>query len=354
MDAGVDNSNEMVCIGQPFYPPGSVFNSDPAIHSCHDHLHPVILVPYFSIGAFLNVLTFILFFISHRKERQITSARVPYALVMTLCFTDVTFLMAGQMIWAISYFRQQVFSWTFSYFVSIFFLSTCLRFSRYIVVGMSIERFISIKKAFIYDNIITFARVAGATIFVLSYSAGISAVELVSLRINQRSCDDEPTHWNKWQYLCGSTSSAGEVAASLIHALNLWSLIENFLLGIVLLTCNIIVYRCLSEMRARISIVCPRNRDEYCRMIEMINGIPAEFSRLMAAIAVVYAFTVFPYGVSIVTDCQMWRRKTFQFEVEVWGGGLREGWEGRGSSCNKSNFLIPYILTDFFTPLLTL
>lgn len=299
MDSGGDGAHVTTCIGQPFYPPGSILNTNSAVRSCHDHLHRVILVPYFSIGAFVNVITFVLFFVSHRKERQCTSARVPYALVMTLCFTDITFLIAGQMIWSISYLRQILFSWTNSYFVSIFFLSTCLRFSRYIVVGMSIERFISIKKAFIYDNIVTFPRVAGAAMSVLAYSAGLSVVELMSLRINQRSCYNEEIHRNTWQYVCLSTSSAGTFAAGLIQALNLWSLIENFLLGIVLLTCNVIVYRCLSEMRARINVVCPRNRDEYRRMIEMIKGVPAEFSRLMAAIAVVYAFTVFPYGVSI-------------------------------------------------------
>ncbi|KAJ8019814.1 hypothetical protein HOLleu_41560 [Holothuria leucospilota] len=217
---------------------------------------------------------------------------------MTLCFTDVTFLIAGQTIWAISYFKQAIIAGRNLYLVSFVFLWTCLRFSRYIVVGMSIERFISIKKAFVYENIITFQRVALVTILVLAYSASLSTVELVSLRIYQSPCDTAQGETNEWQQMCDTKSSLSVAAATLIYFLDCWTLLENFLLGTILLTCNIIVYRCLSKMKARIDIVCPRNREEYRRMVDMIRGVPAEFSRLMAAIAVVYAFTVIPYGVS--------------------------------------------------------
>lgn len=280
----------------PFNPPGET-----AYHGRHcylpcleglEHNDRYVHAGGYFVGVIANLGTMCLIMRTILKERSSVSSPVPYipiVLLLTLCITDVTCLLIGGSFWALAHLVGSWLGGRVSYLFSIFVLTTCTRLSRCIVVVMGLERYMSFKHPFLYDQITNIKRVVCIILICITFYSFMASTlftsALAGLEHPNNACDNK------------TASLALQSTLELVY--DIWTLVENIVLFFILLYCNIVVILCMRKLRIRVRLICPRNKAEYTKQKEMVHGIPAEFSRLMVAITILTLITTLPYEVSI-------------------------------------------------------
>ncbi len=287
------------CTSIPFNPPGRTASIGDCL-PCFEPLDQVIDPVLYFIGFFANFYTIVLISQSLKRGKTSASGCVPTVLVLALCSTDFACLILGEIFWVISALHGSWLGGKMTYLYSVYFIATCIRLSRCIVVIMGLERYMSFKHPFLYEEVTTNKRVALILLVLSLYSLLSSGLYtfVVSGSISARTYNRDPTL--SCASLASNASTLLKLETTLESIYDYWTLIESVLLLIILIYCNIVVIICMRTLKAKMDVVCPRNRQEYLKQQEQIRGIPAEFSRLMVAVTVLTLINIVPYEVSYV------------------------------------------------------
>ena len=286
----------IVCPSVPFSPPGRTAYIGDCLPCFEAHDKYVDSVLYF-IGFFANLYTIVLISVSLKRGKTSASSSIPTVLVLALCTTDFACLILGEIIWLGSSLHGSWLGGKPSYLYSIFFVATCTRLSRCIVVIMGLERYMSFKHPFLYDEITTQKRVA-LILFILSCYSLLAAGLYTFVVSGEFATTSKSSTYTDNSCSILTNTSLYKLEALLESVYDYWTLIESILLLLVLIYCNIIVIFCMRTLKTRMNVMCPRNRKEYLKQQEQIRGIPAEFSRLMVAITLLTLINIVPYEVS--------------------------------------------------------
>ena len=170
-----------------------------------------------------------------------------------------------------------------------FSLTFLLTFSQCLVVAMSIERYLSIKKPFLYEKYCRLETCALLLATLLAYAVLMGAVS--TLAHDTR----EMLYLETVNLYCFPDQQQG-LGARLFNA---WLLSQGFVLLASLLICNVSVMRAIRAMERSAALVCPKSRDEYMKQLDMICGIHREFSRLIIAISCAFFCFLSPIQVSV-------------------------------------------------------
>ncbi|XP_072034932.1 melanopsin-A-like [Amphiura filiformis] len=295
------------CTSSPFNPPGRTASIGDCLPCFEPHDQIVDPILYF-IGFFANLYTIVLISLSLKRGKTSASGCIPTVLVLALCSTDFACLILGEIFWLVSSLHGTWLGGKTCHLYSIFFIATCTRLSRCIVVIMGLERYMSFKRPFLYDEVTTNRRVAMILLILTLYSllsAGLYTF-VVSGHVSSRSFGDIASCLR-----LSNNTTLFKLESTLESVYDYWTLIESVLLLVILIYCNIVVIICMRTLKAKMSIMCPRNRQEYMKQQEQVRGIPAEFSRLMVAITVLTLINIVPYEVRVlVNKFNVWHSPT--------------------------------------------
>lgn len=286
------------CYSMENYPPGVVilptlFNEDlPVCYPLTDSIR-ISLSMVFGVTA--NIGALILIWFSRKQEHVPTSYNIPNVLVLVLCATDLTRLLFGESVWIITILYGSWMGGSGSLLYSNFVSTMCLRLSGFVVIFMGVERYLSLLKPFFYDNSVTLQRIFIAIFVLIIYSFAMASFQVTGqVYAIPHACNLSTTSY------CFTYRNTTVHWTSVIYtAYDILTVVESLANIVILVFCNVFVIGCMRRMRQRIDMVCPRNRDEYIKQVDMIRGVSAEFSRLMVGITLVFVITVIPFEVSI-------------------------------------------------------
>lgn len=286
------------CYSMENYPPGVVilptlFNEDlPVCYPLTDSIR-ISLSMVFGVTA--NIGALVLIWFSRKQEHVPTSYNIPNVLVLVLCATDLTRLLFGESVWIITILYGSWMGGSGSLLYSNFVSTMCLRLSGFVVIFMGVERYLSLLKPFFYDNSVTLQRIFIAILVLIIYSFAMASFQVTGqVYAIPHTCNLSTTSY------CFTYRNTTVNWTSVIYtAYDILTVVESLANIVILVFCNVFVIRCMRQMRQRIDMVCPRNRDEYIKQVDMIRGVSAEFSRLMVGITLVFVITVIPFEVSI-------------------------------------------------------
>ncbi|XP_071489480.1 rhodopsin, GQ-coupled-like [Diadema antillarum] len=292
------------CFSMASYSPGIVVSPSAyteELQVCSPVMDSIRTTLTIVIGVTANAGALVLLWFSRKQEHSVQSSyNIPNVLVLVLCATDLTWLLFGENMWLVSVLQRSWIGGRASYLYGSFVITTCLRFSGCVVILMGVERYLSLLKPFFYDNSVTLKRMF-LIIFLLGiYSFAMSTFHLVGELTAKEEVCNTTVHvqcFNK-----SGTTSLVHWTSRVYLAYDYITVMESLVNITVLVFCNVFVTQCMRQMRQRIDMVCPRNRDEYMKQVDMIRGVSAEFSRLMFGITLVFFVTVIPYEVRVLCN----------------------------------------------------
>ncbi|XP_054758911.2 beta-3 adrenergic receptor-like [Lytechinus pictus] len=282
------------CYSMENYPPGVVilptlFGED--IPVCYPLTDSIRISLGMVIGVTANLGALILIWFSRKQEHTPTSYNIPNVLVLVLCATDLTRLLFGESVWIVNILCGSWMGGSGSLLYSNFVSTMCLRLSGFVVIFMGVERYLSLLKPFFYDKSVTLQRIFIAIFVLIFYSFAMASLQITGqVNAESHACNLSAA------YYCFTYKNSTMNWTSVIYtAYDILTVVESLANIVILVFCNVFVIRCMRQMRQRIDMVCPRNRDEYIKQVDMIRGVSAEFSRLMVGITLVFVITVIPY-----------------------------------------------------------
>ncbi|XP_033629539.1 prostaglandin E2 receptor EP4 subtype-like [Asterias rubens] len=311
---------EAPCFSLPLYPPGRplvTVDSKP----CFPVLDETLELIFYFTGCILNLIIISLILRSAKRSKPSGGESVPRLLVLVLCVTELIFLVLGETSWVVSFIAGK---WTGDIPVYLFAASAvvaCSRLSKCIVVVMGIERYLSIKKPFFYDNSVTPRRIGVVILGIIFYSVSLSGFFIAG--VTTRTWEACPASASKDHCLklIDSNSNLYDnqtkylyLNSAVENAYEYFTLLEGVVMTVVLISCNVVVIRCMQRLKAHLELACPRNREEYMKQVDMIRGAPADFSRLMVAIAVVFVVCILPYEIRWFSNqLDVWHSETLDY-----------------------------------------
>ncbi|XP_022104232.1 prostaglandin E2 receptor EP4 subtype-like [Acanthaster planci] len=316
----VSSAHEL-CFSLPLYPPGRPLVTADAL-PCFPVLDETVELLIYFLGCAANLITITLILWGGRRYQPKGGESVPRFLVLALCMTELSFLLFGETGWLVSFVAGRWTGGMAAYLYCVSVVVACNRFSKCIVVLMGIERYLSIKKPFFYDHSVTLRRVGLAILAMAVYSLTLSGFFVAGVITRTwGACLGPITPSDPWDCPTGEVSPQFGNASNQTTYVLLFSTVENayeyfttlesVLMTVILISCNVVVIRCMQKLKAHLEVACPRNRAEYVKQMDMIRGAPADFSRLMVAVAVVFVVCILPYEIRwFANQCGTWHSPT--------------------------------------------
>ncbi|XP_038072930.1 prostaglandin E2 receptor EP4 subtype-like [Patiria miniata] len=324
------SSADELCFSLPLYPPGRPLVTADAL-PCFPVLDETVELLMYFLGCAANLVTvsLILWGGAGKRSQPTGAESVPRLLVLALCLTELSFLVFGETAWLVSFLVGKWTGGVPAYLYSIFVVVALNRFSKCIVVLMGIERYLSIKKPFLYDHQVTPRRIGWAMLAMIVYSLSLAGFFLAGVTTrtwqacpgptttsNPADCppNDMVPSPNPQHNTSTNQTTVVLMFSTAEHAYEYFSTVESVLMTGILISCNVVVIRCMQKLKAHLEVACPRNRAEYVKQVDMIRGAPADFSRLMVAVAVVFVICILPYEIRwIANQLDAWHSPTLDY-----------------------------------------